>query len=46
MFSPKMVSVELSLTNHDQKEALTNIHWIQKVIFFWPYIFMVIFIVK
>lgn len=30
-FSPKMVSIELSLTNHDKKESLTNIHWIQKV---------------
>lgn len=29
--SPKMVSVELSLTNHDKKEALTNIYWTQKV---------------
>ncbi|CAI6362350.1 unnamed protein product [Macrosiphum euphorbiae] len=26
----KMVSVELTLTNHDNKEALTNIHWAQK----------------
>ncbi|XP_060873005.1 AP-3 complex subunit beta-1 isoform X2 [Metopolophium dirhodum] len=26
----KMVSVELTLTNHDNKEALTNIHWTQK----------------
>ncbi|XP_026822007.1 AP-3 complex subunit beta-1 isoform X1 [Rhopalosiphum maidis] len=26
----KMVSVELTLTNHDSKEALTNIHWTQK----------------
>ncbi|XP_022172802.1 AP-3 complex subunit beta-1 [Myzus persicae] len=26
----KMVSVELTLTNHDTKEALTNIHWTQK----------------
>ncbi|XP_025190462.1 AP-3 complex subunit beta-2 isoform X2 [Melanaphis sacchari] len=27
---PKMVSVELTLTNHDNKEALSNIHWTQK----------------
>lgn len=27
---PKMISVELTLTNHDNKEALTNIHWTQK----------------
>ncbi|VVC45046.1 Hypothetical protein CINCED_3A004149 [Cinara cedri] len=30
VFSPKMVSIELSLTNHDKKESLTNIRWTQK----------------
>ncbi|XP_050430715.1 AP-3 complex subunit beta-2 isoform X2 [Adelges cooleyi] len=30
VFSNTMVNVELSYTNHDQKETLTNIHLIQK----------------